>query len=310
MSPSERLFIDPDRTRAALARACRELGAELRFGTELVECEQDADGVTADHPRPRERRDVDRAVAVPGRRRRPAQPDPRRARDRDDGPRVFSKAITIYFRADVEPLLRGRNLSVVLVMNDVLRGLLPHREAVPLRLPRRPLGRRLRDRRSSRVTRRLGPRRAALRRAVPRLGWRTRRRPTVPIEDVDALAGDGGRRGALPGRAHLPGRRRGARHAAVRRLRRQHRHPRRAEPRLEARGGAQRRGLAGASRHVRRSSVGRSRGSRPSRRTRATSRGPRRTWRQGSAPRRRPLDRPRRPRPFGRRDRRARRRRP
>ena len=35
---------------------------------------------------------------------------------------VFSKAITIYFRADVEPLLRERNLSVVMVMNDVFAG--------------------------------------------------------------------------------------------------------------------------------------------------------------------------------------------
>ncbi len=35
---------------------------------------------------------------------------------------VFSKAITIYFRADVEPLLRERNLSVVLVMNDTFAG--------------------------------------------------------------------------------------------------------------------------------------------------------------------------------------------
>ena len=35
---------------------------------------------------------------------------------------VFSKAITIYFRADVEPLLRERNLSVVLVMNETFAG--------------------------------------------------------------------------------------------------------------------------------------------------------------------------------------------
>jgi hypothetical protein len=35
---------------------------------------------------------------------------------------VFSKSVTIYFRADVAPLLRGRNLSVIYVLNPVLRG--------------------------------------------------------------------------------------------------------------------------------------------------------------------------------------------
>ena len=35
---------------------------------------------------------------------------------------VFSHSATIYFRADVAPLLRGRNLSVIYVSNSVLRG--------------------------------------------------------------------------------------------------------------------------------------------------------------------------------------------
>jgi len=34
----------------------------------------------------------------------------------------FSNNITIYFRADVSALLRGRNLSVIYVLNPVLRG--------------------------------------------------------------------------------------------------------------------------------------------------------------------------------------------
>ena len=37
---------------------------------------------------------------------------------------TFSKSVTIYFRADVAPLLRGRNLSVIYVNNAVLRGFL------------------------------------------------------------------------------------------------------------------------------------------------------------------------------------------
>ncbi len=35
---------------------------------------------------------------------------------------VFSNSATIYFRADVAPLLRGRNLSIVMVVNPTLRG--------------------------------------------------------------------------------------------------------------------------------------------------------------------------------------------
>ena len=35
---------------------------------------------------------------------------------------VLSKSVTIYFRADVGPLMRGRNLSVILVRNADFRG--------------------------------------------------------------------------------------------------------------------------------------------------------------------------------------------
>src|SRR5207302_1768822 len=35
---------------------------------------------------------------------------------------AFSNSVTIYFRANIAPLLRGRNLSVVYVNNSVLRG--------------------------------------------------------------------------------------------------------------------------------------------------------------------------------------------
>jgi len=34
----------------------------------------------------------------------------------------FSDSVTIYFRADIAPLLRGRNLSVIYVNNPTLRG--------------------------------------------------------------------------------------------------------------------------------------------------------------------------------------------
>jgi hypothetical protein len=35
---------------------------------------------------------------------------------------VFSNRVTIYFRAPVAPLMRGRNLSVIMVINPTLRG--------------------------------------------------------------------------------------------------------------------------------------------------------------------------------------------
>jgi 2-polyprenyl-6-methoxyphenol hydroxylase-like FAD-dependent oxidoreductase len=35
---------------------------------------------------------------------------------------VFSNSATIYFRANVAPLLRGRNLSIIMVVNPTLRG--------------------------------------------------------------------------------------------------------------------------------------------------------------------------------------------
>ncbi len=35
---------------------------------------------------------------------------------------VFSNSATIYFRANVTPLLRGRNLSIIMVVNPTLRG--------------------------------------------------------------------------------------------------------------------------------------------------------------------------------------------
>ena len=47
MSPSERLFVTQIGLEPVLRARAEELGAELRFGTELVDCEQDADGVTA-----------------------------------------------------------------------------------------------------------------------------------------------------------------------------------------------------------------------------------------------------------------------
>ena len=84
MSPCERLFVTQVGLEPMLRARAEALGADVRFGTELVEFAQDADGVTAvirDRDTGATR---DGARPLPRRRRRPAQPDPRRARDRDD----------------------------------------------------------------------------------------------------------------------------------------------------------------------------------------------------------------------------------
>ena len=122
LSPSERLFVTQIGLEPLLCARARELGAEVLFGTELVECEQDAQGVTATI-RDRESGETSTVrsqylVAADG----PRSPVRERLGIGMTGRGVFSNAITIYFRADVEPLLRERNLSVVLVMNDVFAG--------------------------------------------------------------------------------------------------------------------------------------------------------------------------------------------
>jgi 2-polyprenyl-6-methoxyphenol hydroxylase-like FAD-dependent oxidoreductase len=122
MSPSERLFVTQIGLEPLLRGRAEKLGAEPHFGTELVECEQDADGVTSVI------RDRASGETSTVRSRYLVAADGPRSSTRErlgigmSGRGVFSKAITIYFRADVEPLLRGRNLSVILVMNEIFAG--------------------------------------------------------------------------------------------------------------------------------------------------------------------------------------------
>jgi 2-polyprenyl-6-methoxyphenol hydroxylase-like FAD-dependent oxidoreductase len=122
MSPCERLFVTQIGLEPLLRARAEELGAQPRFGTELVSCEQDADGVTAVI------RDRASGETSTVRARYLVAADGPRSAIRTQlgiamtGRGVFSKAITIYFRADVEPLLRGRNLSVIMVMNEAFAG--------------------------------------------------------------------------------------------------------------------------------------------------------------------------------------------
>ena len=170
LSPSERMFVSQIALEPVLQDRARRLGAQLRFSTELVDFEQDADGVTAriraarhrGDRRPSARRYL---VAADG----PRSPIRERLGIAMDGHGVLSHSLTIYFRADVEALLRGRNLSVIYGGQPDLPGLLPDREALPVGLPRGPRPRRPAEPRHRHLERR--GRRGALRRAGARRAW-------------------------------------------------------------------------------------------------------------------------------------------
>jgi 2-polyprenyl-6-methoxyphenol hydroxylase-like FAD-dependent oxidoreductase len=122
MSPCERLFVTQIGLEPMLRARAEELGAEPRFGAELVEFAQDDAGVTAVV------RDRDGGATRKVRARYLIAADGPRSPVREQlgipmtGRGVFSKAVTIYFGAEVGPLLRGRNLSVVLIRNAEFTG--------------------------------------------------------------------------------------------------------------------------------------------------------------------------------------------
>jgi 2-polyprenyl-6-methoxyphenol hydroxylase-like FAD-dependent oxidoreductase len=122
VSPCERVFISQSLLEPVLEARARELGAELRFATDLVAFQQDASGVTATI-RHRDTGDTETVRAT-----YMVAADGAHSRVRQQlgiglhGHGVFSRSATIYFRAPVAPLLRGRNLSVIYVNNRTLRG--------------------------------------------------------------------------------------------------------------------------------------------------------------------------------------------
>ncbi len=121
-SPTGRIFIDQDVLEPLLRRRAEALGAALRYRTEMIAFEQDADGVDA------RVRDLDTGeeqdiraeymVAADGNRSRV-----RRALGIDmSGYGLHSRSVTIYFEADCSGLLQGRNSGVFYVANPTLRG--------------------------------------------------------------------------------------------------------------------------------------------------------------------------------------------
>jgi 2-polyprenyl-6-methoxyphenol hydroxylase-like FAD-dependent oxidoreductase len=122
LSPSPRLFVTQIGLEPILRRRAEELGADVRYSWETVSVDEDGDGVTATvRHRDTGEEETIRApyvVAADG----AHSPIRERLGIPMQGHGSFSNSITIYFRADVKPLIRGRNLSVIYVFGPRLQG--------------------------------------------------------------------------------------------------------------------------------------------------------------------------------------------
>jgi 2-polyprenyl-6-methoxyphenol hydroxylase-like FAD-dependent oxidoreductase len=122
LTPTTRLFLNQDVLEPILRERALELGAQVLNRTEVVSLEEDADGVTAllrDLDGGEERSVRARYVVAADGNRSPVR---RRLGIEMEGFGLLSRSITIYFRADVAPLLRDRNQGVIYVHNQQLRG--------------------------------------------------------------------------------------------------------------------------------------------------------------------------------------------
>src|SRR5215831_8322498 len=115
VSPCVRVFLTQNLLEPLLKARAHELGAELRFGADMVSLGQDADGVDATICD----RDSGKTATVRARYMIAADGAHSRVREalgiRMAGRGVLSNSVTIYFRGSIGPLLRGRNLSVIYV---------------------------------------------------------------------------------------------------------------------------------------------------------------------------------------------------
>ena len=123
VSPSVRLFLTQQRLEPILRARAEELGARLHYATELTSLEQDAHGVTAKVT------EVDSGRQRTIRAKYLVAADGNRSPIRENlgiamrGHGLLSNSATIYFTAPgCGALVRGRNLGVIYVFNEALRG--------------------------------------------------------------------------------------------------------------------------------------------------------------------------------------------
>ncbi|MCM2387221.1 FAD-dependent oxidoreductase [Streptomyces albipurpureus] len=125
LTPSRLLLLPQDRLEPLLRARAKELGADLRFGTELLSFAEDPDGVTAvlgDGAGGTTAFRCDYLVACDGPRSavREALKVPRHGRG------VISRHISIAFGADLNEVLGERRYSVVHIRNPKVTGILVH----------------------------------------------------------------------------------------------------------------------------------------------------------------------------------------
>jgi 2-polyprenyl-6-methoxyphenol hydroxylase-like FAD-dependent oxidoreductase len=121
-SPSRRLFLSQQRLEPLIRGRAEDLGAALRYGTELVSFDQNDTGVTAViKDLATGEQSIVRAaymIAADGNR----SPIRETLGIDTSGPGHLSDSITIYFKADLEPYVRDREHGVIYVFNKDLRG--------------------------------------------------------------------------------------------------------------------------------------------------------------------------------------------
>jgi len=122
VSPTVRVFLSQDALEPQLRKRAEELGAELRFATEMVSFEQDTHGVRAVI----RERDSGETHTVRAQYMVAADGAHSRVRERLGirmlGHGTFANCITIYFRAHLAPLIEGHKWAVVYALNRQLRG--------------------------------------------------------------------------------------------------------------------------------------------------------------------------------------------
>ena len=225
LSPCRRLFVTQPGLEPILRRRAEMAGARVLDGHEVIGVEQDADGVTVTAREESSGREIRlRAKYLIG-------ADGAHSKVRDllgiefDGRGVFSNSMTIYFRAEPRALAAEQAAERDLHRQSGAGRFLPHGQGLPVRVPVREHGRRSQAE-SGRCVECVGRRQRA---AADRLRARRRRRSQSAGQDRRhcALARDLRCGAPLPGRPRVPCRRRRPSDAAERRLRRQHRNPRR-----------------------------------------------------------------------------------
>ena len=122
ISPSTRLFMTQQSLEPLIRDRAQELGAAMRYATELVSFEQDKDGVTGliRNVVTGETETVRAKYMIAADGNRSPLREQLGIRTRGHG--LLAECITIYFHADCAAAVRGRNLGVIYVFNPQLRG--------------------------------------------------------------------------------------------------------------------------------------------------------------------------------------------